>query len=209
MPGAPNRPPEPTPAVPPSAPVVEPPERRALRRLAPSRVALLLDLWKGAPSPDLLGPYDRAEAAFGAEDYPTCLQALDLLSVRLHEPRWPSLPVPFRPLRVAIPHPQPPSWDPDQALPATEREARRARREAEEQVGLARASVEWAGAHQVPVGDWPARIDAAAALLATGSAPSEIYAQLDPLWEGVRQRLPHPRAPAGRPASPPPDAGVI
>ena len=209
MPGAPNRPPEPAAPPPVAVPAAEPPERKALRRLAPSQVALLLDQWKGAPSPDLLGPFERAEATYDAGDFATALQALDLLAVRLHEPRWPSLPAPFRPLRVAIPQPQPPSWDPEHALPPTEREARRRRREAEEQVGLARASVEWAAAHNVPVADWPQRIDTAAAVLARDGAVSEVYDQIDPVWEGLRAKLPRPKGPVGRAVPTPPGPDVV
>ncbi|MGA8536079.1 MAG: hypothetical protein WB789_01645, partial [Thermoplasmata archaeon] len=93
--------------------VPETPERRALRRLAPSRVALRLDQWKGAPSPDLLTPFEKAEAAYTAGDYTAALQALDQLSIRFAEPRWPTLPEPFRRLRVPIPAPMPPHWDPE------------------------------------------------------------------------------------------------
>ncbi|MGB6441915.1 MAG: hypothetical protein WBF81_01285, partial [Thermoplasmata archaeon] len=52
MPGAPNRPPETAPAPPPPAPATDPPDRKVLRRLAPARIALLLDQWKGAPEPE-------------------------------------------------------------------------------------------------------------------------------------------------------------
>ncbi len=56
MPGAPNRPPENAPAAPVTPALSEPPEKKALRRLVPSRLTLLLDIWKGAPSTDLTVP---------------------------------------------------------------------------------------------------------------------------------------------------------
>lgn len=210
MPGAPNRPPENTPAPPPPPVVPEPPEKKALRRLVPSRIALLLDLWKGAPSPDLLGPYDRAETAFGAGDFPAALQALDLLSIRFHEPRWPSLPEPFRRLRVSIPVPQPPAWDPEHALSPAERDARRARREADDQVLLARGSLAWAAAHGVEVAPWTAKVEESAQLLSSEGLSPAVYERLDPVWEALRAAVPRPKAPGSRapaPAAAEPPAG--
>lgn len=206
MPGAPNRPPERATDAPVVPVLPEPPEKKALRRLVPSRVTLLLDLWKAAPSPDLMGPYDRAEAAYDAQDYPTALQALDLLSVRFHEPRWPSLPEPFRRLRVSIPAPQPPSWNPENALSSAEREALRARRDAEDQVQLALGSLGWAEAHGVDVGAWKARVEEAARLLASEGLVPAFYERVDPVWEGLRSRLPRPKGTASRPAAAPPPA---
>src|SRR5579859_2543952 len=130
MPGAPNRPPEID-----KPPAAEPPKdevaRRLLRRLGPMRVALQLDLWKGAPSPELVAPLEHAESNFASGDLVTASGHLDQLAVRFAEPRWPTLPAPFRGLRVHIPAPQPPQWDPEHALPATEKEGRRLQREAE------------------------------------------------------------------------------
>ena len=56
MPGAPNKPP--APAEVPVLPTArsDPVERKLVRRLAPFRVALRLDLWKGSPHPDLTTP---------------------------------------------------------------------------------------------------------------------------------------------------------
>ncbi len=188
--------------------VVEPPEKKVLRRLVPSRVTLLLDLWKGAPSPDLLGPYDKAEDAAAAGDFATALQALDRLSIRFHEPRWPTLPEPFRRLRVEIPPPMPPSWNPENALAPAQRDALRARREADDQVLLARGSVAWAAAHGVDVGDSGARVEEAAQLLASEGLVPGVYERVDGVWEGLRARLPRPKSAAGRPpaAAPPPSA---
>jgi hypothetical protein len=208
MPGAPNRPPEKEPELPPTPAVPEPPERKVLRRLVPCRVALLLDIWKGAPNPDLMGPYDKAEEAFAAGDYSAALQSLDRLSIRFHEPRWPSIPEPFRLLRVAIPAPMPPSWNPENALAPAQREVLRARREADEQVLLARGSVAWAAAHGVDVGDWGARVEEAARILGAEGLVPGFYEQIDAVWEGLRAQVPRPKSAAARPParSPPPSA---
>ncbi len=209
MPGAPNRPPEAPPEAPPPPSVPESPLQKDLRRLAPSRIALLLDLWKGAPNPDLLGPFDRAEKAFATGDYSACATALDQLSVRLAEPRWPSLPEPFRRLRVPIPAPMPPHWDPDHALPGPEKEARRARRAAEDQLALAAGSLDWAAAHGLAAGDLAPRLEEAKTLLGTEGPSGAFYERIDAIWSAVRERCPLPHgAPvrAAPAAAPPADA---
>jgi hypothetical protein len=198
MPGAPNRPPESTPSPPPPPVLVEPPDRKVLRRLAPSRVALLLDAWKGAPSADLITPFDRAEAAFASADFPGALNALDLLSVRFAEPRWPTLPEPFRRLRVPIPAPVPPHWDPDHALAPAEREAKRARREADDQLALATGALAWASGHGVDLADVAPALEEARATLASEGVSAAFYERVDRVWDAVRARAPRPRAPAGR-----------
>jgi hypothetical protein len=195
MPGAPNRPPEGTP--PPAPPVGDPPEKKALRRLVPSHVALLLDSWKGAIPPELSIPFGKAEAAFGAADYAGALSALDLLAIRFAEPRWPSLPEPFRPLRVTIRAPVPPHWDPDHALSPEEREARQARRRAEEQVRLLDASIEWAGNHGIDVSEIRAGAQEARAALETEGVASSFYPKVDSMWAALRIRLPQPKTVAG------------
>lgn len=200
MPGAPNRPPENSPAPPPPEVVPEPPDRKVLRRLAPSRVALLLDIWKGAPSAELLGPFDKAEAAFSAGDFALALNSVDLLSVRFAEPRWPSLPEPFRSLRVPIPAPMPPHWDPDHALAPAEREAKRARRAADEQLALAAGTIAWASAHGVPVDDVAPAVEEARAILATEGVGAGFYERIDRVWAAVRERAPRPKLAAARPA---------
>lgn len=200
MPGAPNRPPETAPAPPPPAAVAEPPDRKALRRLAPARVALLLDPWKGAPAADLTTPFDKAEAAFAAADFSAALNALDLLSVRFAEPRWPTLPEPFRRLRVSIPAPMPPHWDPDHALAPAEREAKRARRAADDQLALATGSLAWAGAHGVDLADVSPALDEARTILGTEGAGPGFYERIDRVWDAVRARVPRPKTAAGRPA---------
>ncbi len=211
MPGAPNRPPETTPEAPPPSPVGELPEKKVLRRLAPARVALLQDPWKGAPNGDLMTPFDKAEAAFVAADYPNAVSALDLLSVRFAEPRWPTIPDPFRALRVPIHAPMPPAWNPDNALPPAEREAKRAHATAEEQLALAAGCVTWAGAHSVDVTDLTPRVAEARAIFASEGGSTGFYERIDFVWEAIRARVPRPKSPTARPApaaaAPDPEAG--
>jgi hypothetical protein len=202
MPGPPNRPPEktPEPAVP--ATIPESPQEKALRRLAPCRVALLLDPWKGAPGPDLIGPFEKAEKAYASGDYAGCTTSLDLLSTRFAEPRWPTLPEPFRRLRVPIPAPMPPHWDPEHGLPATEREARRARRAADDQLALAEGCLAWAAGHGVATADLAPRIEEAKTLLSTEGVSLAFYERMDTVWNAVRERVPLPKSSAPRPSPP-------
>ncbi len=202
MPGAPNRPPEIAAA--PSPPSADTHERRVLRRLVPSRVALSLDLWKGAPSPELIAPLQSAETAYSHGDWREAESRLDALSVRLAEPRWPTLPEPFRHLRVSIPAPQPPQWDPEFTLSAEVKEARKAGRALETQVALARASVEWAQKKGIDVADLIGPIATAAEKQAAGAPPADVYLVVDPIWEALRARVPIPKPPAARVAAPPP-----
>lgn len=201
MPGPPNRPPErdqpPTP--PPAA--AEPPDRAVLRRLVPCHVALLQDAWKGAPSPEVIAPFEKAEAALRAGEAAAAQSALDVLSVRFAEPRWPTLPPPFRDLRVPIPLPVPPQWDPEHGLSPPEREARTARRRAEEQVTLAEASLTWAGNHGIRTDDLGSRLSEARAALAGGGVAPGFYPAIDALWIELRARLPRPKG-SGAPPSP-------
>jgi hypothetical protein len=203
MPGAPNRPPETAPTAPPPPPVPESPAQRVLRRLAPARVALRLDVWKNAPSPDLLQPFEKAEAAYSAQDFPNAVSALDTLSVRFAEPRWPTMPEPFRGLRVPIPAPMPPHWDPEHALPAPEKDARRLRRAAEEQLKLADASVAWMAAHQLDVAGLVPHLEEAKTILAREGVVAGFYERIDAVWDAVRSRVPPPKAPSGRPTPAP------
>lgn len=202
MPGPPNRPPEktPEPAVPPTIP--ESAQEKALRRLAPCRVALLLDPWKGAPAPDLIGPFEKAEKAYASGDYAGCVTSLDLLSTRFAEPRWPTLPEPFRRLRVPIPAPMPPHWDPEHGLPAPEREARRARRAADDQLALAEACLAWAAGHGVETADLTSRIEEGKTLLSTEGVSPVFYERLDAVWNAVRERVPLPKSSPPRPTPP-------
>jgi hypothetical protein len=194
MPGAPNRPPEAASAAPaPPAAAADPPELKLLRRLVPSHVALLQDLWKGAVPPEVLAPFDRADAAFRAGEFPAAATALDQLSIRFAEPRWPSLPDPFRRLRVPIVAPTPPQWNPDHALPAAEKEARAARRVADDQVALLDACVAWASAHGVATTDLAEAATAAHGALRGPGVPPEFYPAVDGAWRALRERLPPPR----------------
>jgi hypothetical protein len=206
MPGAPNRPPPKDPETPVAPVVPETPERQALRRLAPARVALRLDQWKGAPSPDLLTPFEKAEAAYASGDYAAALQALDQLSIRFAEPRWPTLPEPFRRLRVPIPPPMPPHWDPEHGMAVPEKEARRARRAADDQLALARASVGWATAHGTDLSTLAPRVEEAAAILQAEGVVAGFYDRVDPVWIAVREQVAKPvnrPAPRAAPAAEP------
>jgi hypothetical protein len=206
MPGPPNRPPERAPEAPLAPAVPETPQQRSLRRLAPSRVALLLDPWKGAPSADLMVPFDKAEAAYRAGDFAGALSALDQLSVRFAEPRWPTLPDPFRLLRVSIPAPMPPHWDPQHGLSPAEKEAIRARRVADEQLALASATVAWAAAHQVVTDDLARPIGEAKTLLETEGVSAGFYERIDAVWNAVRERVPMPKGSSAR--APPPSSAA-
>lgn len=202
MPGAPNSPPKNVPEVPsvPTVPVA--PEKKVLRRLAPSRVTLSLDIWRNAPSPDLISPLERAEAAYAAGDWREAESQLDGLAVRLHEPRWPTIPEPFRSLRVAIPFPQPPQWNPELQMTPAERDAIHGRKVAELQLALARSSVEFARAKKLDVTDLEAPIERAAAALGTSGVDPAFYESIDPVWEAIRARVPMPKTATPRPAAP-------
>jgi len=200
MPGAPNRPPEKTPEVPAAPPAPEPPEKKVLRRLVPTRVTLLLDTWKGAPSGDLTGPYQKAETAFAEGDFSSALSSLDQLSVRFAEPRWPTIPEPFRVLRVPIKAPVPPHWDPDHALAAAEKDAKRARTTAEEQLSLARGCLDWAAAHGVDTSDLAPRVATATARLGEPASLGAFYEEIDAVWTALHGRLPAPKGAVARPA---------
>lgn len=204
MPGAPNSPPKPTEATPPPAPV--PPDRKALRRLAPSRVALNLEMWKGAPSPELVDPLVRAEAAYAASDWVNTEQALDQLSVRFAEPRWPTMPAPFRELRVAIPAPMPPHWDPDHAAEPAEKDRRKMARFADLQIALAKATAAYATKRGVPSEDIATHVAAAEAALASTGPDAVFWEHIDAVWTAVRERFPLPSRPAARGSPPPPPA---
>ncbi|HEV8049917.1 MAG TPA: hypothetical protein VGP88_04935 [Thermoplasmata archaeon] len=204
MPGAPNRPPEidaPTP------PVAIAPERRVFRRLAASRVALNLEMWKGAPSPELVDPLTRAEAAYTSGDLVNAEQALDHLSVRFAEPRWPTMPAPFRDLRVAIPAPMPPQWDADFAVDAAEKERRKVRRSAELQLALAKATAAYAAKRGIPADDLASEATEADAEFARAGASEAFWTHIDTLWTAARTRFPLPARGPGRaaPVAPPAD----
>jgi hypothetical protein len=202
VPGAPNKPP-----TPPTVPLLptarsDSPERKLPRRLAPFRVALSLELWKGSPHSDLTTPLSLAEVAFAAGDFPTTQTHLDQLAVRFHEPRWPTIPEPFRSLRVDIPAPQPPSWDPDASATPEERARRKDRREAELQLALTEGSARWAASHGFDLGSAAARLPEAADELARAGGTDVFYEIVDAFWSAVRTHLPLPgAAPPKPPAS--------
>lgn len=178
---------------------------RILRRLGPSRIALHLDLWKGAPSKELVQPLVSAEKAYESGDLPHAEGALDQLAVRFAEPRWPTLPEPFRGLRQSIPPPVPPHWDPEHALPAPERDARKLHRFAELQLKLAEASVAWAAAHGQAVDDLRPHVAGALARFPTEGGSAAFWADIDAVWKGLRARVPMPSStPPARPAAPAP-----
>jgi hypothetical protein len=208
MPGAPNRPPPEAAAPAPAPPTREAPARGVLRRLVPSHVALLQDSWKGPLPPELLLPFEKAEGAYRAGDVVGATGALDLLAIRFAEPRWPSLPEPYRRLRVRIPAPVPPHWDPDHGLPAEEKEARKARRAAEDQLALATGAVSWAAAHGCAPDGLAAEVERLRAALASGTDLADVTAGLDGVWETLQPRLPRPKSGAPRPAPPPPADGA-
>ena len=204
MPGAPNRPPEVSGPPPPPPAAGETPQLRLLRRLAPARITLRLDLWKSGAPREFIEPLVKAETLYQAGDIVGAESALDQLSVRLAEPRWPTLPMPFRHLRVEIPQPQPPHYDPEFSLAPAEKEARKARRHAEVQLALAQASVEWARAHATPVDDLAAAVGRAGAAL-SGTGPGEsFWPEVDSVWAGLRDRVPMPTLASARPPAPPP-----
>jgi hypothetical protein len=201
MPGAPNRPPE-VAAAPAPPPAADPPQVKLLRRLVPSHVALLQESWKGSVPPEVVSAYEKADVAFRSADFSGATQALDQLSIRFAEPRWPTLGEPFRRLRVPIPAPVPPHWDPDHGLPPGEKEARQARRVAEEQLALAEASVAWASGHGVATDDLPDALASAKNALATPGVPPGFYAAVDRIWSELAGRLP-PVSRAPRPVATP------
>ncbi len=197
MPGAPNRPPEV--AAPPPPKAAEPPELKVVRRLVPSHVALLLDSWKGPLSPELSGPFEKAESSLAAGDLAGATSALDLLAIRFAEPRWPSLPEPFRRLRVAIPVPVPPHWDPEHEMTTAEREARRARRIADDQLVLAEACVTWAAGHGLETAELRSLVEEARSALGPDGVGEGFYPRIDMLWSRLREQLPRPRTAARAP----------
>ncbi len=173
-----------------------------LRRLVPSRIALNLDVWRGGPSRELVEPLERAETAYGEKEWREAENQLDRLAIRFHEPRWPTLPPPFRELRVPIPPPHPPQWDPEFLLPPDEKEAMRARKTGETQAALALASIAWAKTKGIDVGDFEAIAESARAAFAAGGPVADLYATIDPIWESLHARVPMPRPAAIRPPPP-------
>lgn len=202
MPGAPNKPPEG--AAPPVAP--PPPEEKlphALRRLAPDRIVLHLPIWRGAPHADLVRPLERAAATLAAGEFPDAEKALDQFSVRLAEPRWPTIPEPWIRLRVPIPAPQPPHWDPDFSLAPADRDAKRARGWAATQLLLARGALELAPSLHADLSDVAPCVAEAQTVFDRDGPSPDFWAPLDRFWGAVQSRvaLPTPASVRTAPAA--------
>ncbi len=199
MPGAPNKPPTIEGA--PPTPATEGGEKRqhALRRLAPDRLVLRLPIWRGPPSPDLVKPLERVAQALGSGEFPEAERALDQFSVRLAEPRWPTIPEPWVRLRVSIPAPQPPHWDPDFKLTSAERETKRTQEWADTQIRLLRATLDLAPSLKVDLADVAPRVDEAEAVLGREGPGPAFWSPVDHVWEAVEARVSLPVA-AARPA---------
>jgi hypothetical protein len=202
MPGAPNKPPDieapPAPASPPSGDK----RQHAFRRLAPDRLVLRLPIWRGAPNADLVKPLERAAATLAAGEFPDAEKALDQFSVRLAEPRWPTIPEPWVRLRVPIPAPQPPHWDPDFKLAPGDREAKKNREWAQTQLRLAKGTLELAPSLNVDLTDVQSCVAEAQTIFDRDGATPDFWAPLDRLWEAVESRVPLPSPAAARAAPP-------
>jgi len=199
MPGAPNKPP---PIEAPAPPAASDRLPHALRRLAPARLVLRLPIWRGAPNVDLVKPLERAATTLAAADYLEAEKALDQFSVRLAEPRWPTIPEPWARLRVAIPAPEPPHWNPDFKLTPADREAKKARQWAETQLLLARAAVEIAPSLSVDLTDVQPGVGDAQAVYDREGATPGFWEPIDRFWSAVRDRVALP-SPATARAAPP------
>jgi hypothetical protein len=202
MPGAPNKPPDmeapPTPASPPPGDKMQ----HAIRRLAPDRLVLRLPIWRGAPNPDLVKPLERVAATLAAGEFPDAEKALDQFSVRLAEPRWPTIPEPWIRLRVPIPAPQPPHWDPDFKLTPADREAKKNREWAHTQLLLAKGALDLAPSLNIDLSDVQSTVAEAQEIFNRDGATAEFWAPLDRLWDAVQSRVPLP-SPAPPRAAPP------
>jgi len=93
----------------------------------------------------------------------------------------------------------PPSWNPDNALPAAEKEAKVYRRDAALQVELAKATAAWALAHSVDIPDAAGHVERARTLLGTVGPTDAFWVEVESIWTAVRALVPMPSAP-GRPA---------
>jgi hypothetical protein len=201
MPGAPNKPPESAPAPPPPPTATETPKQKVLRRLVPSRIALTLPIWKGAPSTDLLDPLVEAEKLYTSGDLGGAESALDRLAIRFHEPRWPSLPEPFRSLRVSIPFPQPPQWDPDHGATPAEKEGRRMKKYSESQLALAKGCLALVAAKDPnSVGELTSVLGRAERAFAAGDLGPLFWEPIDEIWLGLKDLVPVPTGPTRKPA---------
>jgi len=202
MPGAPNKPPpiEAPPAA--MSPPAGDKRQHVLRRLAPARLVLRLSIWRGGPNVDLVKPLERVAATLAAGEFPDAEKALDQFSVRLAEPRWPTIPEPWIRLRTAIPAPQPPHWDPDFKLTPADREAKKNREWARNQLLLAKGALELAPSLGVDLTDVQSCVAEAQTVFDRDGATDEFWALLDRLWDAVQSRVPLPSPAAARAAPP-------
>jgi hypothetical protein len=159
-------------------------------------------MWRGAPNADLVKPLERVATALAAEEFPDAEKALDQFAVRLAEPRWPTIPEPWVRLRVAIPAPQPPHWDPDFKLSPADREVKKNREWAQTQLLLAKGALELAPTLGVDLTEVQAGIAEAQAVFDRDGPTAEFWTPLDRLWEVVQSRVPLPSPATARPAPP-------
>ncbi len=202
MPGAPNKPPAIDAPPAPEVPLAGDKRQHALRRLAPARLVLRLPIWRGAPHSDLVKPLERVAATLAAGEFPDAEKALDQFSVRLAEPRWPTIPEPWVRLRVPIPAPQPPHWDPDFKLAPSDRETKKNREWARTQLLLAKGALELAPSLHVDLTDVQSTVAEAQAVFDRDGPRAEFWTPIDRLWEAVESRVALP-APAAARATPP------
>jgi hypothetical protein len=202
MPGAPNKPPEID--SPPAGSSPSPGDKlpHALRRLAPDRMVLHLPIWRGTPHADLLKPLERAAATLAAGEFPDAEKALDQFSVRLAEPRWPTIPEPWIRLRVTIPAPQPPHWNPDFNLSPADRDAKKEREWAQTQLLLAKGAIDLAPSLHVDLTDVQSCVVEAQTVFDQGGASAGFWAPLDRFWDAVQSRVALPSPASARSAPP-------
>lgn len=202
MPGAPNKPPEIDAPLSPQATPGSDKRQHAVRRLAPDRLILRLPIWRGAPHTDLVKPLERVATMLEAGEFPDAEKALDQFSVRLAEPRWPTIPEPWARLRVSIPAPQPPHWDPDHKLSPADRETKKNQEWARTQLLLAKGALELAPSLPLDLTDVQSAVSEAQAIFDREGPSAEFWMPIDRFWEAVQSRVALP-APASTRAAPP------
>ena len=120
------------------------------------------------------------------------------------------MPVPFRDLRVTIPAPMPPQWDPEFSLPPEERECVVGVASLIVRLALAEGVLAWALTKAVDLGNVVSHVAQAKELLATTGADEAFFGHLDLVWTVVRERVPRPksappRSPVARPSAAEPE----
>jgi hypothetical protein len=151
---------------------------------------------------DLVRPLERVAATLAAGEYPDAEKALDQFSVRLAEPRWPTIPEPWARLRVPIPAPQPPHWDPDFQLAPADREAKKNREWSRTQLLLANGALELAPSLHVDLTDVQSGVAEAQVIFDREGPTPDFWTSLDRLWEAVENRVPLPTPAPSRTAPP-------